>query len=624
LPGAEALRDRYLRAWAAPRDDGERARLRDELASAADPPALLVEGLEASFRPSARLSEVRLVDEALIEPAWRPSFARPSVDMPHLLAAFVDPEELHFRTFENIIPLDRWFARAPLDLALAPPARLDARYDTFAAPLLTGAEALLALDGLGLYAPPRDGGARGGRRFIFHSAKLGAALTRAVRAALPPDVLVGFSHVNPVFRFNRFEPGEAGFHGHFDSPYYDAARGHISRYTLLLYLTGGRGSPALRVEGASVPAIAPATCVLFDQRYEHAGGAYAEGPKVFLRTELVFADASLGRDARAGAWFAKACYLTGESAFDGELAAQARAHYDRAAAAHWGGPSGGAEGVDEPFVHKCFRGAHFVTNGCDYWFARGAGSLRECAALALFDYFNCKIDGRAFRKLCRRETLRRRGASWVGPFLEAFGPPPTPVFGRLDKEALFPPPEDVDPRACCPDHVHERTLCHRVRKVVDAYAAAQARARALIMPAPLLMLGQEVFLDPERFVVTESLIHVLSSDVLAPLNFAGGFGCWEGHGGANCPADYLDVELTVDAPRLLVPPIAYVERPTHCHLMLDVFRNAWAASYRPQAVGVPKVDESGDRYGRASDEGEPTLAFDEASRYALRRGAGRP
>ena len=50
--------------------------------------------------------------------------------------------------------------------------------------------------------------------------------------------------MNPVFRCNRFEPGDANFHRHRDTPYYDAARRHVSRYTVLVYLTGGTGGAA--------------------------------------------------------------------------------------------------------------------------------------------------------------------------------------------------------------------------------------------------------------------------------------------------------------------------------------------------------------------------------------------
>ncbi|GAA2400939.1 hypothetical protein GCM10010191_05210 [Actinomadura vinacea] len=102
------------------------------------------------------------------------------------------------------------------------------------------------------------------------------------------------------------------------------ARKHVSRYTVLLYLTGGSAEPALDLTGgAAFTEIAPFTCVIFDQRYEHEGAPYLEGRKVFLRTELIFTDPQVTHDSEIGALFSKACYLTGESVFAPELARHA-------------------------------------------------------------------------------------------------------------------------------------------------------------------------------------------------------------------------------------------------------------------------------------------------------------
>ena len=115
-------------------------------------------------------------------------------------------------------------------------------------------------------------------------------------------------NVNPMFRCNRFEPGDANFHRHHDTPYYDAAREQISRYTVLLYLTGGSARPALDLGGlAALDTIDALTCVIFDQRYEHEGAPYQDGRKVFLRTELVFTEPGVRHDPAIAELFSKAC-----------------------------------------------------------------------------------------------------------------------------------------------------------------------------------------------------------------------------------------------------------------------------------------------------------------------------
>ena len=79
--------------------------------------------------------------------------------------------------------------------------------------------------------------------------------------------------------------------------------------------------------------IGPYTCVVFDQRYEHAGAPYTDGRKVFLRTELVVEVSTVEHDPEIAALFSRACYRTGESVFAPELAVLPRGHASRSAGA---------------------------------------------------------------------------------------------------------------------------------------------------------------------------------------------------------------------------------------------------------------------------------------------------
>jgi hypothetical protein len=94
-------------------------------------------------------------------------------------------------------------------------------------------------------------------------------------------------------------------------------------------------------------------------------------------------------------------------------------------------------------LQKQFREMHFVTNGYDYWFAKGSGvNVVDCGMVAVLDYFNCKINGQPFRSLCGMTTVRKRfdkmeniwASLWSGK-KEKAGP-----FGRLketDVESLI-------------------------------------------------------------------------------------------------------------------------------------------------------------------------------------------
>lgn len=267
-------------------------------------------------------------------------------------------------------------------------------------------EMLLKLDDLGLYQKPSNSATRGGERFIFSSPTLGKSLTSAVKNSSllarinevelenlskdnygededeygykddddedgdeinvnkekdeafyeqldktcqqydylgnKPSVRGRFIMVNPVFRCNRFSPNDSKFHSHMDTPYYDASRGHVSKYTVLIYLTSGEGDPALHIKGEdeknsiSIDKIEPMQVIIFNQRYEHEGSAFKDTNKVFLRTELIFRIGRIQHDPEISSLFSSAVYYTIQSVFQPQLAQHAHELYEKVNRAHWG------------------------------------------------------------------------------------------------------------------------------------------------------------------------------------------------------------------------------------------------------------------------------------------------
>jgi hypothetical protein len=538
-----------------------------------DEPIVRDEGLGLSFHPTARHKQVRFVELEKL-PAWiRSLFASP--EAPHLAAVFVDPTELSFHTFENIVPLDR--VLGPMELALHDRRPLgEGSSFTVQADDATRA-ALARLDELGLYVSPLNASSRGGVRFIFHSAALGDALTRAVKQAMPE--LDRFSHVNPVFRCNRFEPGDGKFSRHVDAPYFDRSRGHLSEFTLLLYLTGGTGSPALALGDAAIDEIAPWTCIVFPQAMPHEGCAYNDGRKVFLRSELVFEEYNIDDAPVIGKLFAKACYLTSESVFAPELARHADALYDRVATAHWQGLVAPAT-EPEPLFHKEFRGQHWITNGYDFWFPRNAISLEECALLAIFDYLNCTIGTAGFRSLCQSSAVTLDAID--GLLAPHDRRPNAPLTEPLDHETLFPEPEStIRGNWCCPDHTPEFDPTRFVH-IVEHYRDAQWSAQSELAGGPIYLLGQELFLDRTQFVVEGGKIHVLST-IAAQMHFAA---C---RYVSNNLERYIGEATRVTKLEPLLPPILFTQGGRHHHLMLDLFRNSWVKSCERRVIPIPRI-----------------------------------
>ncbi|KAH8896193.1 hypothetical protein GQ53DRAFT_622265, partial [Thozetella sp. PMI_491] len=579
-----------------------------------------VDGVTFSFHPSTRCKVARFVEgvDARADDALRPFFAQVASE-PRLFVVFVDPGELSYHNFENIVPLDRWIETQPrfrgddgLSISLEDCAQAEEGTEVFTSRLRgeTAAALLRQLSSLDLYVPPLNKSTRGGERFIFQSTLLSKALTRAVRGSdLLGKIAEGalsrsFEFVNYVFRCNRFRQGGAKFDCHRDTPYYDAARAHVSKYTLLIYLAPGRGDPALRVEGVDLRDIEELTCVVFAQRYEHEGRPFVDGEKVFLRTELVFTDKKLRHDPRIGSLFGRACYFTGRGVFDDELARYAHDCYERANSLHWGLEL--EQGTAAMYLQKRFRGLDFVTNGHDYWFRSREGvGAADCGMVAVLDYFNCKLSGEPFQSLCQCRKLHEKVGSdrdvWkmlASAQDTAEGPQ---VFGRLDKGRINSlrkngpdkpfvrqecewddPDEEYEPDGdgCCPMHSYPNFNPWKNADVVDMYEMCWEHARTELYGAPLLIFGGEAVINKENVRVEGDKISFLVREggkPLPPVNFAA---CW---GDLPFPDDYIGVGQEIPTPKLLVPPIQVREHEEGFHLLLDFFRNDWV------------VDVDGDR-----------------------------
>lgn len=553
---------------------------------------------------------------AHIEPLWRPLFTRvPDLAEP-VVQVFVDPLELHFRTFEYILPLDHFFA--DLSMQWSPAGKHDQPDETLDLHTFgfeldhDSMEALLSLDRAGLYLTPLNRASRGGDRLIFHSAQLAHSLLDLVREQLPDALLEGFVHVNPVFRLNRFEPGALPFQKHHDAPFSDLDRGHISRYTMLIYLSGGESTQGatLRVEGHRFERFERSSCVVFHQSLEHEGLAFDTGVKLFLRTELIFEARrdELTHDRHLATIFSRACSLTTESLFDKEMATAVHALHDRAARTRWHGATPEARSrADEQYLYKTYGPHEFITDGCRYWFADARGEdLYACAALTVLDYFNCKLDDVAFRKLCKarkvKPTSQRRGASsdtaWPlhmlrKATLDAIDARDRKV-GALDKRHLLPPLARPDPSVQFPEQLYElndgivrgfeETQYMHEEHILTLARARRAEFMERLSSASILMLGDEVFLDEERFHVHGNKLLIGAEKPTRPLNFAA---CSTY---SHEPSDYVDLSETWQMPYLLLPPILFRRFEEGFELMCDFFCNGWMVTQEERgAVASPRL-----------------------------------
>lgn len=611
---AVGVRDLFLGAWHGLLDERDKSIL-DSMVEILDETVGCdqVGGMNISFHPSANFKMVKLIeglDDVGVGHESESFFAQ-MMDTPKLFAVFVNPVELSFHNFENIIPLDRWIEwklededHGGLSLSLDDARQVQANREVFTCNLRGAAcNMMKQLSSLDLYAAPLNKATRGGERFIFHSALLSKALSEAVRSSgvlsklAKSDLASSFEFVNYVFRCNKFAPGDAKFASHLDTPYYDRARSHVSKYTLLIYLTAGYNEPVLRMNDIEFNTIEEMTCVIFDQSYEHEGRPFIDSDKIFIRSELVFKDKELGHNSQIASLFSEACYMTGQSIFDKGLESYAHECFERANSLHWAIER---EATQPPvYFHKQFRGMQFMTNGYDYWFAKGNGvNAADFGMIAVLDYFNCKIDGVPFRSLCHTMTVRERFGSTEDVLAhlrmgQKAKPEALKRLKETDVESLikkssedpfvkrdslddYSEDEDEDEDEmesdpCCAFHCYRTFDAWKDKDVESDYQMCWQYTRRKLFGVPLLVLNQELVVNESNIkIVGDKMFFLKDSkgEPLPPINFAA---CWSDLGPDSC----ITVDREISAPQLLIPPVMLHEFNNDYHLVLDFFRNDW-------------------------------------------------
>lgn len=203
-----------------------------------------------------------------------------------LCYVFVDPMELSYNNFENILNLDHILSgyKFYTDTKFIDTGNNNkiiklGLHDSYLK--------LLELDKLDFYLKPFDETARGGNRFIFKSQHLGDQISKIIKKI--PNINKNFVKVNDVFRYNKFLPGDGKFKTHYDTPYIDKYNNHYSIYTLLIYLTSEKDTVMLNIDSEKIIINDDCvTCLIFRQDQEHEGYPFKYKDKIFIRTELIY------------------------------------------------------------------------------------------------------------------------------------------------------------------------------------------------------------------------------------------------------------------------------------------------------------------------------------------------
>ena len=279
-----------------------------------------INGLTLSSHPSAEHIMIKYFDNIEFDDEFIGQYY--AINSSNMYIAFVNPTELSYHNLENILNLDLNFQKNNLNYSINSISKYE-NMDVYKFDLLGSTDILLKLDELKLYTTPFNNDFRGGKRFIFSSKILANKLTSIIKLSdFSSNVKRNFSHVNFVFRYNKFEPDDNKFMNHYDTPYYDSKLKQCSKYTLLIYLTPGTANPVLQIEDLKINNIKAFNGFIFNQKYNHEGSAFATTNKIFIRSELIYNCNDLDHDLTAAKLFNISCYMTKQITFNPELKAQ--------------------------------------------------------------------------------------------------------------------------------------------------------------------------------------------------------------------------------------------------------------------------------------------------------------
>jgi hypothetical protein len=503
--------------------------------------------------------------------------------------AFVDPTDLSFHNFENIIDLDVLFRKKDFEFKITNFNKVDNEgIFTFNLVGNDNIKTLTDIDGLGFYSSLGNSAQRGGKRLIFNSEELSKQLSTAVRQLNCPELLNNFEFVNYIFRYNKFSPNDKKFSNHYDSPFHDRTKKLVSKYTVIFYLTGGKGDPVLSIEDKfkldHVDIGQGIYGIIFDQKYQHEGKAYLDNDKIFLRTEIIhsYAKGDIENYPGVAETFNIACYMAKQSIFNKELDNYVCELFNKVAITRLNMSKNLPEYY---FLHKCFKEINFITNGNDYFFCNNV-TQQAAAIIILMDYFNAIKDGLNFNKLCKtdifvfknednNEEVYKKILDGMMHVLVDLNKANASITIHTDnflfennnfrKLGTF----STDSTYCCGSHYTTDFIPLRCSSVATGLRDKNKETLKELEKYSVMIFDAEVKLDPCGIEVKDD--HILINGEIPTIHFAGDYedSCWNYD---NSTQYIYSNPVTVEGYQHL-PPIHYLVKDKVTHYRIDLFNS---------------------------------------------------
>jgi hypothetical protein len=509
---------------------------------------------------------------------------------------FVNFEDLQYHNFENILNFDHYIDK-DIEFAMNEIGHCADGIYQFK---LKDTEQLLQLDQKNMYAVPLNNQMRGGKRVIFQSFNLQKSLTSFFKKFINEIDTSDhdFISTNSVFRLNHFTPSDKKFSAHYDTPYSDINRSTFSKYTVLIYLTGGKNDSVLKIGNHEIKEIQPNTMIMFDQKYEHEGYPYADNDKVFIRTELLYYMPDYQFNSQIARLFNIACYATKESVLHEEMQQYSNDVFNHIAKMRYKITQ---DNINTKYFLKNIFDVYFITNGNDYWFHKKV-PLSVISIIILIDYFNAKIketnhkvqsimldqekmDNVSDKQICQSlESVQENEFDGLDKFQEVNKRFSGNICKDCDSEL------DVTETYCCKYCCNPNTAQYDIEelreKIQEKYISD-----VLEDECTLFIFDNEMYINKDNINILPNVIK-FNKYIKKSINFAACYGeCY------NSDEYIKEKDLKEHIELFTFPDIQYTMNETGYKLSIDMFNNGFIYNETQQTT-VPYTILPADQKGK--------------------------
>lgn len=524
---------------------------------------ITINGIDSCPYPTKNKFVVRYIEEPSKEELGE-LFNQFFIKKNHFILTFIDPRDLSYHNFENIIPLDKFIQNnCKSYLSITNVFKYDKK-SIYKFTLVDKEDLLLQIDQLHMYSNPMNQSVRGGKRFIFSSKTLSYYLTKAIKnQSLLKKLHRNFQFVNNVFRYNKFDIGDNKFLNHLDTPYYDADRKNYSKFTMIIYLTDGEANPALKIDQIEINKLTKLTGIIFNQIYEHEGNAFVDGKKIFLRTELIYHEKNFDYDPTVAKIFNISCYMTKQSIFNKELSVFTNDSFNHAARCR-----NKIESMDykKPLLVKKFVNTTFITNGNDYWFSKSI-NIKTAGLIIILDYFNGEIENTKFNKITIDNIIDDSLAD-------------NEIYLLINTEKINDEAQSLQNMKSIKDLITEKKFIvpdyqndynkaigsFSWHQLINTYHKLVNTSIDCLEKYSVVIMNNKIAVNMNDIKITDNQIIFEKTGYLTKINFAA---CWTREPQAK---DYIH-KTEKNFQGIILPPISYIIDENGVHFTIDMFNN---------------------------------------------------